>query len=162
MTLLGGARHPERRIEHGERLGRVEDVGLHEVDPIRLAAEGIHRAGEADPVQQFLLARVFQLLGRQVFQDDSVPSRSFRNAMDPIAGRDTNSDAFRSGTPLPAASLTTRSARLAGDAAKARAVAAPIAKQRDGEGPGGTGSSDPVPSMCAKAPRFEIVDDRNS
>ncbi len=46
-----------------------------------------------------------------------------------------------------------------GDAFSARAVAAPRAKQRAGDGPGGSGSSEPVPSICAKAPRLEIVDE---
>ena len=46
-----------------------------------------------------------------------------------------------------------------GDAFSALAVAAPSAKQRAGEGPGGSGSSEPVPSIWAKAPRLEIVDE---
>jgi len=45
-----------------------------------------------------------------------------------------------------------------GAAVSARAVAAPIAKQRAAVGPGGSGSSDPVPSIWANAPRLEIVD----
>lgn len=41
----------QRWVEHREDLRRDEDMGLHHVDPLGLAAQCIHRAREADPVE---------------------------------------------------------------------------------------------------------------
>jgi hypothetical protein len=46
-----------------------------------------------------------------------------------------------------------------GDSANAAAVAAPIAKQRCGDGPGGSASTAPVWSRCPKAPRLDSTEE---
>src|SRR6185312_9825155 len=54
------ARHLRR--EQRKAFGRVEDVGLDVIDDLGFLAELAHRAGEADPVQHLMLARILHLL----------------------------------------------------------------------------------------------------
>src|SRR5207245_1433417 len=59
-----------RRVRSGpkqrEALVRVEEVGLDVVDDLGLAAECIHRPRQTDPIQEFLLAGVLYLFGREI------------------------------------------------------------------------------------------------
>src|SRR5215472_17121392 len=57
-----GPSSPEQR----EALVRVEQIRLDVVDDFGVAAERGHRAGEADPVQELLLARILDLRGGQL------------------------------------------------------------------------------------------------
>src|SRR6266851_3336914 len=58
--------NPDLGREKGHALVGVEDVALDIVDDDRLAAERVHGAAEADPVEEFLLAGVLDFLGRQL------------------------------------------------------------------------------------------------
>ena len=53
-------------LEQREAFVRVEQVGFDIVDDLGLATERVHRPGEADPVQEFLLASVFDLRGGEI------------------------------------------------------------------------------------------------
>src|SRR5258708_4723173 len=60
----GDTRHSRR--EEGEALVGVEDVALDIIDDLGLAAERVHGAAEADPVEELLLAGILDFLGRQL------------------------------------------------------------------------------------------------
>src|SRR6266478_5976728 len=76
----GGLR-PEQR----EAFVRVEDVALDIVDNFRLALQRVHRAAEAHPVQELLLAGILDLLGAQLAPARELARAQFVEAR-PVAG----------------------------------------------------------------------------
>src|SRR5690348_10122854 len=54
------------RREQREALSGVENIGLDVIDDLGALPEFAHRAGEADPVQHLMLARVFHFPLRQL------------------------------------------------------------------------------------------------